>query len=104
MKINLSSVVRFIMTCWSLLWGLVESYGSDLELEWYGDVDGFMTGIKKEPWLGSYGIEFCLGLMINKTQRARIATVASSILVCASASFDAAVTSSSVFLASIASP
>ena len=65
-KINLSSVVRFIMTCWSLLWGLVELYNSDLELGCYGAMDGFMTGIKKEPWLGSYGIEFCLGLMQQK--------------------------------------
>ena len=56
MKINLSSVVRFIMYCWSLLWGLVESYGSDLELELYESIDGFVTGTKKEPWLGSCGI------------------------------------------------
>ena len=67
MKINLSSVVRFIMTCWSLLWGLVEPYNSDLEYGWYERVDSFVTDIKKEPWLGSYGINFCLGLMQQKS-------------------------------------
>ena len=53
MKINLSSLVRFIMWCWSLLWGLVESYGSDSVLGWCVGVDGFSSGTKKEPWSGS---------------------------------------------------
>lgn len=65
-KINLSSVVRFIIRCLSLLWGRVEPYGSDSELEWSGAMDAFMTGIKKEPWSGSYGIWFCLDLMQQK--------------------------------------
>lgn len=61
------------MWCWSLLWGLVESYGSDLECEWYEGVDGFSTGTKKEPWLGSYGIEFCLDLMLQKYSQIPVA-------------------------------
>ena len=60
MKINLSRVVRF------MLWGLVGSYGSDSVLGWCVGADGFISGTKKEPWLGSCVIEFCLDLMQQK--------------------------------------
>jgi hypothetical protein len=41
MKINLSSVVRF------MLWGLVGSYGSDTMLKWRSRVDSYIVGTKK---------------------------------------------------------